>query len=60
MNELILVIVALPLIAAVIASLVQEKSAKSISIIGSAIACFHGRPNGLAHGHFDQRQLPGQ
>jgi len=39
MNELILVIVALPLIAAVIASLVHEKSAKSISIIGSAIAC---------------------
>ena len=39
MNELILVIVALPLIAAVLASLVQEKSAKSIAILGSAIAC---------------------
>ena len=39
MNELILVIVALPLIAAIIESLVHEKSAKAIAILGSAIAC---------------------
>ena len=39
MNELILVVVALPLIAAVLASLMSEKSSKAIAILGSAFAC---------------------
>lgn len=39
MNALILVVVALPIIAAVLTTLLREKSAKSVAILGSAIAC---------------------
>lgn len=39
MNALILVVVALPILAAVLTTLLREKSAKSVAILGSAIAC---------------------
>lgn len=39
MNALILVVVALPIIAAVLTTLLREQSAKSVAILGSAIAC---------------------
>ena len=39
MNVLILVVVVLPIFAAFLASLMNEKSAKSVAILGSAVAC---------------------
>ena len=39
MNQLILVIVALPILAAVLVALMRELSAKPIAILGSAVAC---------------------
>ena len=39
MNQLILVIVALPILTAVLVALLREQSAKPVAILGSAVAC---------------------